>query len=186
MGLRTEENNPQVIYARFKRDVLEMARYREKIAVPKSVLKQRNLENTLDRIANDEKVLEEEKVRATAEITQKITNLERERQQKARKETEVRNRMEGETICRHWCQSNKKKQPRDMIYALRKPADIAPNGQAQYEKNSQKMAELARDYHEKLQEDENGPEQNDREAKVKQNNMRICAENSLKMTLQKR
>ncbi|KAJ7429203.1 hypothetical protein B0H11DRAFT_1945615 [Mycena galericulata] len=169
MGPRTEENNPQTIYAKFKRDALEMARKREKMAVPKIVLKQRNLEQALDRVNNDENTPEEEKIRAAGEITEKLTNLERERHLKARNTTSTRNRIEGETICTHWTQSNKKAKPRDMIYALRKPAaaDVDPDTPAQYEKNSQKMAELVRDYHEKLQVDENPPNEELRADKMK-------------------
>jgi hypothetical protein len=169
MGVYTEEHNAQTIYWRFKIDSLEMARHREKVAVPKIKLKIRNLETTLDRTDNDERVSEEQKVKASAEITEKISNLERERHLKARRTVAMRNRIEGETICTHWCQSNKKAKPRDMIYALRKPPvpDMAPNALPEYEKNSQKMAEMARDYQKTLQVDENPSDVEVREAKIR-------------------
>ncbi|KAJ6594783.1 hypothetical protein B0H19DRAFT_854250, partial [Mycena capillaripes] len=164
----TQEHNVQTIYASFKRDVLDMARNREKLAVPKIVLKKRNLEAALERITNDEKITEDEKAKAAAEIDKKLTNLERERHQKVRQGTAMRNRIEGETICRHWCQSNKIAKPRDMMYALRKPATPGddPNAPTQYEKDLQKMAEMARDYHEKLQRDEDPPAEEVRYKKI--------------------
>ena len=64
----------------------------------------------------------------------------------------VKNRIEGETMTRSWTQSNKVEKPRDTIYALRKH-QTDNNRQDPYEKNSQKMAELARNYHENLQKD---------------------------------
>jgi hypothetical protein len=81
-----------------------MARNCEKTVVPKIKLKIRNLGATLDRINNDEGASEEEKVKASAEITEKITNIERERHLKARRTVATRNRIKGETICMHWCQ----------------------------------------------------------------------------------
>jgi hypothetical protein len=51
------------------------------------------------------------------------------------------------------CGVKQKAKPRDMIYALRKPPvpDVAPNALPEYGKNSQKKAEMARDYYENLQ-----------------------------------
>lgn len=169
MGMRTEEHNPQTVYSKFKRDILEFARNRERVAVPKSILKQRNLEAALERIINDANIPEDEKTRASGEITEKIAKVERERHQGARSIAATRNRIEGETICASWTKANKAAKPRDMIYALRKPMEpeTDPNGPAQYEKNSQKMAELARDYHENLQIDENLPAEELREEKIR-------------------
>jgi hypothetical protein len=172
LGVRTEENNSQTVYAKFKRKILEMARHREKIAVPKMELKKRNLENALERVNNDGSLQDDEKIKASAEITTKIANLEKSRHLKVRTAVATRNRIEGETVCAHWCRSNKEAKPRDMIYALRKPAEHGadPNAPAQYEKNSQRMAEMARDYHEALQSQVDGdqPTEEDREQKIKQ------------------
>ncbi|KAF8178318.1 Endonuclease/exonuclease/phosphatase, partial [Mycena galopus ATCC 62051] len=169
MGPRTEEHNVQTIYASFKRESLEMARHREKSAVPKIELKLRELEVTLGKAENDTGMPEDDRAKAVTEISAKIANLERERHLKIRSTVATKNRLEGETICAHWCQSNKVAKPRDMIYALRKPAEPGAdaNTPAQYEKNSQKMAEMARDYHEKLQNDDDPPQEEIREEKIK-------------------
>jgi hypothetical protein len=56
-----------------------------------------------------------------------------------------------------------------VLYVLRKPADPGadPNTPAQYEKNSEKMAELACNYREALQIDEDPPAEDLREEKIK-------------------
>jgi hypothetical protein len=59
----------------------------------------------------------------------------------------AKNRLEGETISRYWTQLNKEKTPRDTIQMLKYPGTDPPI----FERKSQKMAELARNYHHDLQ-----------------------------------
>ncbi|KAH9833131.1 uncharacterized protein C8Q71DRAFT_674280, partial [Rhodofomes roseus] len=59
-----------------------------------------------------------------------------------------KNRIEGETICKGWCRLGKETKPRDIISMLRKQTY---NNSIAYEKNSEKMTELAKDYHNNLQ-----------------------------------
>ena len=148
-GTRTEEQNPQRILDAFKKKIIEAARLRDRAIVPKILQELRKCEEELGRINNDVNKPEGEKVLESSKITQRITELERKRHLKRRTEVAVRNRIEGETISRYWTQTNKEIKPRDVFYALRKPhvhgvEDI-------YESSSNKMAELARDYHESLQ-----------------------------------
>ncbi|KAF5343264.1 hypothetical protein D9757_015526 [Collybiopsis confluens] len=72
----------------------------------------------------------------------------------------AKDRLVGETICKEWVSANKEQKPRDIIYALEKPQPetLAAAGQGtpilprpEYEKHSKKMAEMAQDYHNKLQ-----------------------------------
>ena len=80
--------------------------------------------------------------------------LENKRHAQKRTETKLKNRLEGETLCKSWCSLGREKKPRDLIYALKKREQNGPcrnNGEPKYEKNSEKMASLARDYHEDLQ-----------------------------------
>src|SRR5438552_10753501 len=65
----------------------------------------------------------------------------------ARSNVAVRNRLEGETNSKYWIQINKAKTPRDTIQALKYP-DSDP---VQYEKNSERMAQIAQTYHNNLQ-----------------------------------
>ena len=148
-GTRTEEQNPQKIFATFKRRVMETARQRDRAVVPKILQELRKCEDELERINNDNEKPESEKVLESSKVTLKITELERKRHLKRREEVAVRNRIEGETISRYWTHINKEIKPRDVFYALRKPH--VNGAEDPYEKSSSKMAALARDYHENLQ-----------------------------------
>lgn len=88
----------------------------------------------------------------SAGLKAKIRTLERQHYQNVQVQSATR-KIEGETICRSWTQANKEAKPRDMIYALKKPRPINTQLDAptEYEKHSQKMADLGRDYHDSLQ-----------------------------------
>ncbi len=148
---RTVDVNPQTVYAKFKRDVLDMARKRERAIVPKLIQEIRKCEHELDNINNNITASAEEKVVESEALTQKLTGLKRKQHLKIRSSIAVKNRIEGETMTRSWIQNNRVEKPRDIIYALRKPQTENVNEQDPYEKDSQKMAELARNYHENLQ-----------------------------------
>jgi hypothetical protein len=77
-------------------------------------------------------------------------DLKRKEHLKQRNIIATKNCVEGETITRSWIQSNQEAIPCDVIYALRKPEPLDQNRDP-YEKNSKRMAELAKDYHESLQ-----------------------------------
>jgi hypothetical protein len=149
---RTDATNPQVIYAKFKEDIMNMARKRERAIIPKLILEIRKCENELDVINNNKVKSDEERSIKSKIQSQKLIALKRKQHLKTRSAIAVKNRIEGETMTRSWIQSNKMEKPRDIIYALRKPQKI--NNQEFYEKDSQKMAELARNYHENTQTDE--------------------------------
>ncbi|KAF8957775.1 Endonuclease/exonuclease/phosphatase, partial [Flammula alnicola] len=146
---RCPNHNPQTIYAKFKRDIMDMARKRDRAIVPKITQAIRNYEKDLEQVNNDEERTEAEKAEESSKITEKIAELQRKKHAKKRIDVAVRNRIEGETVSKYWTQINKEVKPRDMIYALAKP-NANPN-EDPYEKQSQKMAELARNYHAELQ-----------------------------------
>lgn len=74
-GTRTQEHNPQTIWASFKSEITEVAKAREKAIVPKIIQQQRQLEDALNRIKNSDDSLEEDKIFKAAEITTKIHDL---------------------------------------------------------------------------------------------------------------
>ncbi|KAF5367236.1 hypothetical protein D9615_010673 [Tricholomella constricta] len=83
-----------------------------------------------------------------------------------RKKILVRNRLEGETICKYWTKTNKAAKPRDMIFALKNDTQHEETGQPQYESHSQRMTELGRNYHDKLQADDHQPQNESREEAI--------------------
>ena len=148
---RTVDSNPQTIYAKFKRDVLDMAWKRERAIVPKLIQEIQMCECELKSLNNNMEVTTEEKVIESEILTQKLTKLKRKQHLKIRSSIAIKNRIEGETMTRSWIQNNKIEKPRDIIYALRKPQTRHNNEQNPYENNSHEMAKLARNYHENLQ-----------------------------------
>ncbi|KAF5371875.1 hypothetical protein D9615_009582 [Tricholomella constricta] len=148
---RTELKNPQTIYNTFKSEILLLARQRDKAIIPRIDRRLRELQNSLDKINNDQTNEEDEKRIASAEIETKMRALQQRKHQNKRQTAAARNRLEGETICKYWTTANKESKPRDMIYALRKEENNVGRDQQTYETNSQKMAELGRHYHNNLQ-----------------------------------
>jgi len=150
---RTDENNHQTIYSTFKRDIMDMARKCQLAIVPKITLKIREREKQLDAINNDTEMSEENKIRESAKITEEMADLKQKDHMKRQGNAAVRNHLEGETMSRYWTQISKDAKTRDIFYALRKPAEerSGQDGEDEYEKDSKRMAELTRDYHENLQ-----------------------------------
>lgn len=82
-------------------------------------------------------------------IMSQMSSLTKKNHLEKRDKIATNNRTMGETMCKFWTRSGKMAKPRDLIYALRKTGnseqDIA------YEKRSEVMASLAREYHDDLQ-----------------------------------
>lgn len=112
---------------------------------------------------------EETIMERSLKMQEKLTHLAEKRHRKTRIDINLKNKLESETISKYWTSINKEKKPRDMIYALRKSEDPNhnPNNTTKYEKNSQRMAEMARNYHENLQFLETEHKADQREQKIK-------------------
>ncbi|KIK36519.1 hypothetical protein CY34DRAFT_33051, partial [Suillus luteus UH-Slu-Lm8-n1] len=80
-------------------------------------------------------------------IESEINHLENKRFRKTQLYAQAKWAEKGETISKYWSKINKSKKPRDIIYKLRIP------GQNRFASRSDKMAEIARKYHDKLQRD---------------------------------
>ncbi|THH14525.1 hypothetical protein EUX98_g9603 [Antrodiella citrinella] len=116
--------------------------------------KLKNLEKRKIRRVNGNSMLSEEERLAKAGVLQeKLTQLAQKRHKKRRLDVATRNKLEGETISKYWSQVNKDKKLRDVIFALKKPEPLRED-EPIYELDSKKMSNLARNYHENLQEAE--------------------------------
>ncbi len=82
------------------KDVLEMARKRERAIVSKITQEICKCEQELESLNNNESKTVEEKVEESEAITQKLTNLKRKQHLKIRSAIAVKNRLEGETMTR--------------------------------------------------------------------------------------
>ena len=149
-NIRTEENNPQMTLHRYKTAVRDLARNIQRKKVPKLVHAIKQAKQTLEALQRDPQTEDDtaaqSKIGATIE---RIRELERKKEGLTRLTSSTRYALNAERISKYWSKINKEKKPRDLFFALRCNGGDEPR----YETRSDRMAELARDYHEKLQSD---------------------------------
>ncbi|KAJ7244520.1 hypothetical protein C8J57DRAFT_1082995 [Mycena rebaudengoi] len=161
---RSENYNVQTVWARFKAEIGKKARERAKIVVPKIIQDIAEQENKLDAILADKTLSEEDRKLSSATVVEKLVQLQKQRYRTSRMMAQIRNRLEGEIIGRYWSMINKPKKPREIVSRLRK--NTGPEGHVQYETNSQKMADMARSYHNKIQSERTDTPADVREEKI--------------------
>jgi hypothetical protein len=177
---RTDDNNTQLIFKSLKDDSTRLFRERSKVLVPKmdkeiNVMKD-NLKNTL----NNPMMSENERLTESAALREKINAAERVRFQKIRDNTAARNRLDGETLAtNYWTSSARERKPRDTVLSLQVPGSDPPV----YVKRSDKMAELAKDFHENLRTEGLEPPdvQSEAEAKSHANIKRLDQQSKAKL-----
>jgi hypothetical protein len=155
LPVRDPQYNPQTLWACFKREFIIQARRRAKIAVPRANKEIRDFELRLEKVLGDPNIPPEDKELSAAVLTEKLAKLHVARHSKARMSAQIRNRLEGEIISKYWSMLNRVKKPKDVIHRLKKPPDrnTAVGTQPVYETNSKNMANIARNYHNKIQKD---------------------------------
>ena len=141
-----EHTNPQVALKNFKTKMTEIYQEFQRTTQPKIQNAIKTLQKGLDETTNSTQITEDEMALQTRLIKERIDALEKKRRDVAKLLGTARNRLERETMSRHWVRSAKENNPRDTIRALRNPlGDV--NRRAT---RSDEMAQLTRDYHEKL------------------------------------
>ncbi|KAJ3727988.1 hypothetical protein DFJ43DRAFT_1040999 [Lentinula guzmanii] len=143
-------------YKTFKKQLVNKAKDWAKQIEPGLTRKINEHQLELERVLNDQEMLEQAKMTKSKEIKTEITHLEKMRIHKTQRNSQTHHVIERELPSHYMSQISKEKKPRDMLYALRKP-NIPENNSGNipgntYEKNSKKMAELAKNYHSDLQE----------------------------------
>ncbi|KAH9928614.1 Endonuclease/exonuclease/phosphatase [Fomitopsis serialis] len=83
----------------------------------------------------------------SAVLHNRICDLEKKRHALSKLTTTARYVLNAERVTKYWSEVNREKKPRDIIYNLRIPETTPP----QFVNRSNKMAKLARDYHERAQ-----------------------------------
>ena len=145
---RSDSTNPQTLYQKFKEVTRELCRSRARKIIPAAKHKIQKLCEKLEWINNHPLNLDSDEIALeVVRVNEEINMIERRLFEAKRDTSAVKNRLEGETISRYWTRLNKAKTPRDTIYQLKNPLDNTEG----YETNSARMAELARNYHERLQ-----------------------------------
>jgi len=138
--------DPQLALKTFKASVVELYRNYQKTHQPKLASAIRSLRKELEGKADEPDLTEDEIQQQSVIITERINALEKKRRDEARLLSSARNRLEGETMSKHWVRSAREAAPRDTIRALRNPL----GDPGRQETRSDKMAEIAKTYHEQL------------------------------------
>ena len=147
---RSDMNNPQMILKRYKAAVKTLARNIQKRKVPKLESAIKKAKESLSALQKGQGLdVDPDRQREIGENMDRIQDLERKRDGLARLTATTRYTLNAERVSKYWSKLNKEKKPRDLFFALRSEKD----GIQTLETRSDKMAELARDYHEKLQSD---------------------------------
>ncbi|KAJ7260238.1 Endonuclease/exonuclease/phosphatase, partial [Mycena rebaudengoi] len=162
---RTTHYNAQTLWAKFKVGIGDKARERAKIVIPIIVKQIAEQETKLDNILADKDTPQELKKLSSAVIVEKLVRLQKQRYRSSRLSAQIRNRLEGEVIGRYWSLVNKPGKPREIVHRIRKN-DNNPETPPQYETNSKRMADIARDYHDRIQSDRSNAPPDVREEKM--------------------
>ena len=150
-NIRDDINNAQKFWEDFKSKISRKARERAKIVIPYLKKKIKDLETQLNELETNTEINEGGKIFIMASLTEKLQKMEQLRHQNVRNSVKIKSYLYGETISKYWTGLNKQRKPKSLIQRLIKPGSNPTN--PEYEKSSKKMANLARDYHEQLQQD---------------------------------
>ncbi|KAI0743385.1 Endonuclease/exonuclease/phosphatase, partial [Daedaleopsis nitida] len=150
---RSDSNNPQTVLAELKRDWMKMARAREKEVVPRLLAEIQAREKALKTVRKAPGLSDETRAAETAALTEQIRKLREARFLKQKAGARARHRIEGERPTKYWVKIHRTIKPRDTMQALEREEARGLSQCPQYETDSKKMADLAREYHLRLQRD---------------------------------
>ncbi|KAG2744401.1 hypothetical protein P692DRAFT_20689866, partial [Suillus brevipes Sb2] len=88
-------------------------------------------------------------------IEKEISHLQRKKCKKTSLNAQAQWASQGETISKYWSRMNSQKTPRDIIHRLNIP------GTNRYTTKSEKMAEIAKTYHERIQQTDEQQDKNE-------------------------
>lgn len=152
-GCRTNSSNPQLHLYTFKQRVQDLARTRMKKRIPKVQLAIDSAKRDLSKLQQSPVFQTNQHLQEDASmLLDRIYELERRQLESTQKITATRYALNGERVTQYWSAINRERKPRDIFYALRRPGP--PDLPHTYETRSDKMAKLARDYHEAIQQDD--------------------------------
>jgi Reverse transcriptase (RNA-dependent DNA polymerase)/Endonuclease/Exonuclease/phosphatase family len=150
-GERENARNPQTLWENFKTDITALAQSSSRAAHYRRIARIKRLNAGRTELLNNPNFDDDEKLRwEEAIIANRIESLEQANSKTQRNLTKARIACHGEKMGGIWSNLSKTKKPRDTIKRLEIPNKDPKN----YEVNSRRMAELAREYHYNLQTDE--------------------------------
>ncbi|KAL1948369.1 hypothetical protein VTO73DRAFT_12444 [Trametes versicolor] len=157
---RSQSNNPQTIYQRFKEQLTLAARNRAKEKIPKMQKRLDALKRDLHMLLNPERDAEggagettassQETTRSAAILQDRIAKLEIKRFGWTRRDTAVKHWAHSETISKQWIRANTNRLTSEVMFEMKEQ-----DGQEeQYTTRSSRMAQIACEFYDKLQDEE--------------------------------
>jgi ribonuclease HI/exonuclease III len=161
---RRNETNPQKLWEEFKKDIQNIAKEHTHKSRHKTASMIKRLEKDIKTITADPDFDANEKMRAEeAFLENKLAHLIKTMARNQKAEFKAELAIHGERLGGIWSAINKEKKPRNLISRLKIPESNPP----QHERESVRMAELARKYHDSLQQqDILNQSENEREAEI--------------------
>lgn len=143
------EANPQTLWKNFKETIQKTAKENANKARLKAASRLKRLEKDRKELTNNPNFDWDNDLRSReSHLAYEIKHLQNSEAQHSRQNLRAAIAHHGEKIGGIWSAINKEKKPRDLIRRLKIP------GTNQYERSSVRMAELAREYHNNLQNDD--------------------------------
>jgi hypothetical protein len=142
----------QILWAKFKSKVVEYGKHCSRFVTNEYTQNIRAWRAQLLMVIHDQEMPLADRWEAIVMLEDKIKNCQMEQAQEKTNMSKARYDVEGETLrTNRWTQSVKGYHPRDTIHEFK----IDPGGNShtsQFENRPKKMAQMARDYHETIQE----------------------------------
>ncbi|KAJ7204924.1 Endonuclease/exonuclease/phosphatase, partial [Mycena haematopus] len=153
--VRTDTDNIQITFKTWKETSLEFGHSRATTAVGALEQKKRKLQQEREDLLDAPMENQDSTADKLAKVQRAIDVLVSRQRERNRKETQLRCRTELDKITKFTVRMSKDRKPRDTLSLLCRN-DVSP---AQSCRRSDKMAELARDYHNDLQKDDSEEDQ---------------------------
>ena len=145
---RTETQNPQTMWATFKKEITTLAREEARTSAVRMDNKINNLRKDIATLANEQDIDTNKDTRINKSLLHsELDHLAKKRRATARVKAQAQWTHKGEKMGRYWTKVNSARKPKEIIHRLRIPGSNPPK----YTTHSVKMAEIAKQYHENLQ-----------------------------------
>ncbi|KAG1726452.1 Endonuclease/exonuclease/phosphatase [Suillus occidentalis] len=144
-NMQNERNDTQTLWEDFKIKISEKAKRTAKSHLAKINQRINQLQKDINQICNETAIDNEENKRIQKMILEsEIQHLEHKKYKNSKLKAQATWNIKGETISKYWSKINNPRKPRDIIPRLRIP------GSNRIVTRSDKMAELAKEYHESI------------------------------------
>ena len=143
-----EISNPQLLWKLFKDDIRQLATKHNKKSRSKVAKRIELIKKDMTELTNHPNLDDDDSIRLSeALLASEVGHLERLQARDHKDETRTVLAYQGEVLGGAWSAINKERKPRDILYRLKIPNSNPPT----FERNTNRMAELARSYHDSLQ-----------------------------------